>query len=715
MYKKKLIFTTAFLAVVTGFYGGTISQARANELNEYQLEQVIVEAKSARKLVKTKQTVGVLGEKDVMDTPFHETTFTAEALEQFSRAGRGLLDTISLDPAVRINADALETNAYIRGISTSGFRWNLNGVPGMTHQMQMPYNFISEVSVIAGPSLGITGSSPSMSTQAGGVINMISKKAEDQPNGSAKISWASDSYFTEEIDVGQRYGENKEYGLRFNIRNSNGGLAVDGTEDSQRNIYINFDHKSKTSKTNVLVGYDYVNQYGRSNTINLANSITALPSVPKNTNNLSPQWSQDKYENYTAVLNHEQTLSDHASYFVNAGYHKEDYSSWLQQWSSRVLQNMQGDYTGVYTQMPVYHSTHYLGTGIKGDFKLDDLQHNYVISVDKSWFRRTRDNNVSAANKYPVTGNIYQGISSGRPTEVWDKLTKHYATKMDGWNIIDTISTANEKLAVTLGAHGHKGDTYNYVDNTRVKASATCPVYAVAYRFTPEVMFYADHTETFSEGSVVSSGYSNSNEILPPGKTKQNEIGVKIKKDKFLHTLSLFEIEQQNGISVLNDDGKTSRYALDGQQRNRGIELSSVGDLNEKWSVIFGVAYLNAVQTKTQSGLNDGRAVSALPSWSSDLGLIYNADKNLSFTGRINYTGTSKIRETSSYAAPIKLPSATIVDLGLRYDTKVGSAPVTLSAMCYNLFNKNYWYASGTNAIGLGAPRTFMVSAKYNF
>lgn len=715
MHKKKLLFTMTICVFFIRFYGETMPQVSAGELNEYQLDKVIVEAKVVDKLVKSKQTVGVLGEKDVMDTPLHETTFTSEALEKFSKAGRGLLDTISLDPSVRVTADAMDTSAYIRGISTNGFRWNLNGVPGMTHQMQMPYNFVSEVSVIAGPSLGITGSSPSMSTQSGGVVNMISKKAEDEPNASAKISFSSDSYFSEDVDLGQRYGQNKEYGLRFNIHNANGYLSVDGAEDRQRNIYVNFDHKSKHSKTNLLIGYDYVDQYGRSNTINLASSITSLPAVPKNTNNLSPKWSQDKYENYTAVLNHEEKMSEHASYFFNAGYHKEDYSSWLQQWSSRVLQNLSGDYTGVYTQMPVYHETYYLGAGVKGDFRLGTLNNRYIISVDKSWFSRTRDNSVTSANKYNVTGNIYEGISSACPTIVWDNLTKNYSTKMDSWNIIDTISTSDEKLAVTLGAHGHNGDTYNYVNNTRVEANATCPVYAVIYKFTPELMVYADHTETFSEGSTVSSGYSNSNETLPPSKTKQNEIGLKIKKNKFLHTLSLFEIKQQNGVSILNDDGITSRYALDGEQRNRGIELSSVGDLNEKWSVIFGIAYLNAVQTKTQSGLNDGRPVSALPKWSGDVGVIYKADNKFSFTGRINYCGTSTIRETSSYAAPIKLPSATIFDLGMNYNTKIGLAPVTISAMCYNLFNKDYWYASGTNAIGLGAPRTFMLSVKYKF
>lgn len=730
--KKGVLATAILLAVV--YTGGCLeSKAWAEEvekevaeeaaskteeeIKEYTLAKIIVEAKRAEiadGMMTTSQTVGILGDKDILDTPLHQVTFTEKALTTFSKPGRGMLDTLSLDPSVRATQGSMDTSVYIRGISTNGFRWNLNGIPGMTHQMLMPYNFADKVSIISGPSIGITGSSPSMSTQAGGVINMISKKAGHEPNASIKLGWSNDSYFSQEIDVGGRFGKEKEWGIRINAMNANGDLSVDGTKDKLRNIYINIDRTGKHSTTNFLMGYDYDNQYGRSNTINLGNNITNLPSAPKNTKNLSPKWSQDKYENYTLVLNHDQKFSKNMGYFINAGYHKEDYDSWLQQWSGRVLQNMNGDYTGTYTQMPVYHTTHYLGFGIRGNFTMGSLKNNYVIGFDRNWFKRTRDNNVSLANRYPVSGNIYTGSSSARPNVVWDPLTKQYSTKMTGWNIIDTISTADDRVSVTLGVHGHKVDTYNYVDGKRIDSDATSPVLGLVYKFTPNLMFYADHTETFSEGSSVGSGYTNSGELLAPSKTKQNEIGLKFKNGTFLHTLSAFEIKQQNGIAVLNPDS-TIRYALDGEQRNRGLEFSSVGDLNKKWSMIFGIAYLQAKQTKTQYGLNDGRKVSGLPSWSGDLALIYKADEKLKLIGRISYTGSTSIRETSSYTSAIKMPSATLFDFGVSYDTKVASHPVTLSFMCYNLFDKNYWYASGANAIGLGAPRTFMLSAKFDF
>lgn len=55
------------------------------------------------------------------------------------------------------------------------------------------------------------------------------------------------------------------------------------------------------------------------------------------------------------------------------------------------------------------------------------------------------------------------------------------------------------------------------------------------------------------------------------------------------------------------------------------------------------------------------------------------------------------------------------MDLGGSWDTHFGRQPVTLSAWCYNLFDKDYWYAAGENSIGLGAPRTYAISAQFKF
>lgn len=86
---------------------------------------------------------------------------------------------------------------------------------------------------------------------------------------------------------------------------------------------------------------------------------------------------------------------------------------------------MNGNYKGTYTQMPVFHHYTYFNTGFKGNFMLGDWKNEWIASIDFTRFSRYRDNNVTAANKYSITGNIYTGTSSAKPQVVWDPVTHH--------------------------------------------------------------------------------------------------------------------------------------------------------------------------------------------------------------------------------------------------------------------------------------------------
>lgn len=716
--KKSVLSKSVLLTLLVGSIGMPVW---AEEMDTTALDTVYVvgQQEALAGTIATRQEVGYLGSKSVMDTPFHETTFTSEALEQFSAPGRGMLDTLTLDPSIRATNGSMDTSISIRGFSGSGKAWNINGVPNMANQKQMAYNFAEAVSVISGPSIGVAGNALPFNAQIGGNVNMVSKKGTVNGNASAEISWASDSYFTEKIDVGGRFGKEKEWGLRLTAMNASGDLAQDGANDRQRNAFLNIDRAGKHAKTNILAGYSYDNNTGLGSTISLGKLIE-LPKVPKNTKALAPEWNNDTYKNTIVILNHEQKMSDKAAWFVNAGYHKEDYTSWLQQWSSRTLQNLNGDYTGTYTQMPVFHDDTYIGAGFKGKFMAKDWENNWVVNVERSEFKRDRDNHVSNENKYPVTGNIYTGSLTPKPNVVWDPITHQYTTTVVGWSVLDTLVSPDKKVELTFGAHGHKTETKNG-DNgassgkTVETPFAYSPVLAIAYKATPNVTLYADHTETFNEGSVVGTSYDNDGEIMAPTKTKQNEIGVKVKDGKLLHTLSLFDIVQSNNISVPTDGPKGQKLVCDGEVNHRGIEYSVVGSLHKKWDAILGVSYMQAYQDKTQGGINDGRKKSGISRVSGDVAMIYKPDDAWKLIARWNYTGDTSIRETSSYAKPIDIGSISIFNLGASYKTKMFGKKVTWNAMCYNVFDKNYWYASGDNGIGIGAPRTFAVSAKFEF
>lgn len=182
-------------------------------------------------------------------------------------------------------------------------------------------------------------------------------------------------------------------------------------------------------------------------------------------------------------------------------------------------------------------------------------------------------------------------------------------------------------------------------------------------------------------------------------------------------TLAAFQIAQPNTVSI--DDpagGPLPILTLDGEQRNRGIELNAYGELMPGLRLMGGVTLLDARLTKTQGGLNDGNRADGSARIRTVVGAEWDTPflEGLTLTGRITYTGD---QIASSSRDDLKIPSWTVVDLGARYtfDSPWNDKPVTVRFNVDNVFDKNYWSGTNTRYIQLGAPRTFRLSTAFQF
>lgn len=271
---------------------------------------------------------------------------------------------------------------------------------------------------------------------------------------------------------------------------------------------------------------------------------------------------------------------------------------------------------------------------------------------------------------------------------------------MTGWHLVDTLKALDDKLQVTLGLHGHKVDKVLAGKDSHEKSDAICPTFAASYKLSDVVTVYADHSESFGMGKLVGTDYANQGEMLDPAKTKQDEIGVKVKTGKFMNTFTAFKITQANNIDkFINGD----KYLVqDGEQENKGFEWSFTGNLSDKWDLIGGVMYLNAKDYK-------GNDVNGASKWSGTVGAIYHHNEDLSFIGRMTYLSSTSINN-----GVLDVPAYAKFDLGASYKTKLSNTPVTFDLMCYNLTGKDYWSArSGSSGLMVGAPRTVVLSANF--
>lgn len=716
MTKRKLMCAIALATVGSVWMGAASAAEKATGMDSYELAPVDVagqrQAEPAEKevtmpggFVSSKPSVGLLGKQSVMDTPFAVTEISHKTLETFATPTDGVNGALVLNPAVRVQTGHLYQDIAIRGFRINGHASYTNGIPGMFGQMNLPYYWVDRVSVIAGPNIGVSGAA--INEAAAGTVNYISKRAESDA-AQAKISYLGGKSVEEAVDVSNRFGKDDRYGVRITATNQNGETAVKHEKMDRQTLFVNFDQHTENSTTNFLMGYVHTKQKAGPTRINFDFSpghVTHLPRAPKLSRSYKPSWSYNAYDNVIMTLNHEQKLSEHLAAFFNAGYHHEDWYGYIDG-SPKVI-NDAGDFTISMEHYPLAFSRYYLNLGLKGDFKTGDLTHDYVLSVDQNWARSY--GGTYRPFTWSGTGNIYRDNSWAQPDLPEKEAPYQRKTRLRGWHVVDTIKTADERTQVTLGLHGHNVRIVQ-ASGARTDTSAISPMVAVSYKITSAVTGYAAHTESFGLGTTVATGkgYANQGDMLDPAKTKQNEIGVKVQGGNFLHTLSYFDIRQANSVDVMKSGLKYLQY--DGEQRNKGAEWGFTGTLAEKWDLMGGITYLDARQSKTTNGANDGKRVDGLPYWTGTLGMVYRPTTDWSLIARMNYIGDSVINR-----GQIAVPSHLLFDLGATYRTKMGTTPVTLSAMIYNVTGKDYWnpVAGQGTSLALGEPRTFTFSANF--
>jgi len=227
---------------------------------------------------------------------------------------------------------------------------------------------------------------------------------------------------------------------------------------------------------------------------------------------------------------------------------------------------------------------------------------------------------------------------------------------------------------------------------------------------TQYLALYANHIEGLSQGPVAPSTAVNFGQALAPMKSTQNEVGAKLDFGRFGAGLALFEIERPSSrINAANT------FVADGEQRNRGIEINSYGEIRPGWRVLGGAAFTDAQLSNTQDGVNNGKTARGVPKNQYNLGTEVDIKTvaGLTVTGRWIHTGSQFVNEANN----MSIPSWDRFDLGARYATKFKQGQLTLRASLENILDKDYWSAVTPTfgQVTLGAPRVFRLSATYDF
>ena len=651
--------------------------------------------------------LGMLGNKDVMDTPFSVTSYTAKTLADLQTVT--VADALERDPSVRSTGQTggIVDSFFIRGFAIG--EGNLgelayDGVYGVAPNYRAFTEYAERVEVLKGPGALMYGVSPN--SGVGGVINIVPKRPLDQDLTRFTGSYASDSQVGGHLDISRRFGDENQFGVRFNGSLQGGDTAVD---DQHRDVGIGaiaLDYRGERLRLNL----DYISQKesyeGASRPFTIAPGVQ-VPSAPNGRTSLPQKWGWSDTKEQSLLLGGEYDLNDNLTAFAHAGGGRSDVKRMSDQ-VPRIL-NDAGDTSNIpgYYKFNVDRST--ADVGLRGLFATGPVTHITTLMATRYQDELSRGIN----NGTEIRSNIYHPVDRPKQYINAPKVLRISETELSGVALTDTLGFLDDRLQLTLGMRHQAIETRNYNAtggvSSRYDASANTPVLGVVIKPWEDVSLYYNYVEGLSKGDAAPGTATNAGETFAPYESKQHELGVKYEHGTFMTSVALFQIEKPSG-----ELGANSVYSVQAEQRNRGVELSVFGEVAPGTRLMGGVTFLDGELTKSATAANRGNKPVGVPDIQANLWAEWDTPwlEGFTLTGGAIYTDSQYVNQANTQ----ELDAWTRIDAGARYATKIEGRPTTFRATVQNVFDREYW--SGVASYGAfspGYPRTLQLSATVDF
>ncbi|OAD83301.1 ferric anguibactin receptor [Comamonas thiooxydans] len=707
-------FVLLGLAMGSQLAGAAHAQVQTSEV-EATLPQVTVQEKVAPVTapyaggqVNSGGRVGLLGDKDFMETPFNTVSYTEKFTQD--RQAQTITDVISAtDPTVFSNgvAASWSENYSIRGFSSGSSDMTLGGLYGMAPYYRTTPEMFERIEVLKGPSALLNGMPPGGSV--GGSVNLVPKRAASDPITRLTTTYMSDAQFGGHIDLGRRFVTDKQFGIRFNGVYRGGEGAVNQQDKKSRLASLGLDWRGDRAR----ISADFYSSDDRVNGVTRGISLApgvAIPRPPKPETLLNPNWSHVHNQDKAAMVRGEFDVSDQVMAYAAFGVSKTDYE-YNGAMSAQVL-NAAGDFKTAMGQLAFEQKKRSAEMGLKGRLQTGAIKHQWALNATH-YAHKQDDYGRRSVPGADWTTNLYNPVWGPEAPFVAPHIS-HTEVRLSSYGLADTMSFAEDRVQLTLGVRRQQvvSEAFNIgtgARTSRYDQSATSPAAALLFRATEHVSAYANYIEGLSQGATAPMTAANAGEVFAPYKTKQKEVGVKLDLGEFAHTLSLFEITRPSSYT----DPVTNIFSFGGEQRNRGIEWGFWGSPLRGVRLMGGIAYTAPKLTQTAGGVNQGKVATGVPKLQGKLGAEWDVPAIAGLTVTGNATAVSKqyiSADNSLWAA-----GRVTYDLGARYATKVAGNPVTFRATLLNVSNKAYWGMPLLSSLALGAPRTLALSATVDF
>ena len=664
--------------------------------------------------------VGILGNQDIMDTPFSTTSYT-HALIQDQQA-KSVGDVLLNDASVRAarGFGNFQQAYFIRGFTVYSDDVAYNGLYGLVPRQYMATEFIERVEVFRGANAFLSGAGAGSVAGGGigGLINVLPKRAPNEPLSQVTFGLQSGGQAYAAADVARRFGPDQATGLRVNAVRRDGGTGVDDEKQALSALSVGLDWHSRNVRLSADAGYQ-TNDLKAPRPSVTPGAGLSIPEAPDSKANFAQPWTYSNSRDVFGTVRAEVDLSEAVTAWGAYGLRRGNEENSL---SNPTLTSAQGATTAYRFDNVRKDEVNTGEIGVRGKLTTGSVGHTLTASAAS--FQSKERNAYGFSDFAGFAGNIYRPFAVQPPAATYftggvlgNPLVVEQI-KTSSLALADTLSFAQDTVLLTLGLRRQTIDdtSYDYTtgaQSANYRQSRTTPVAGLIFKPTRQVSLYANYIEGLVKGDTASGvGISNPGQIFAPYVSRQKEVGAKYDGGNIGASVAFFSTTKPSAYVQNNT------YGVYGEQRNQGVELSVFGEPAKGLRLLGGLTLLDAKQRITAGGLTDGKDVIGVPKQQFNLGAQWEVPgaSGLALDARVIHTG----KQYADAANTQSLKAWSRVDVGARYLMDIGNNRVlTLRGRVDNLLDKSYWASAGgypgSGYLVAGLPRTFVLNASIDF
>lgn len=665
-------------------------------------------------------TVAGWGDLPLAQLPVQASVFGIDRLKD--RGAQRLSDLTGFDPAI---SDAYNTEGYwdfltVRGfVIDNRFNYRRDGLP-INAETSIPLDNKQQLEVLKGTSGMQSGTSA-----PGGLVNAVVKRPLEDSLRRVALEWRERGSLTGAVDISERFGVDRAFGLRVNaaaahlepkVHDAEGRrtlLAVAGDwrlgRDTLLEAEVETSHRSQPSVPGFSLLGDRVPDPADPR-INLNNQPWSLPVVLDG-DTASLRWRQRLANGwqFTAHAATQRLRSDDRIAFP-FGCFSPDPAPDGTYYPDRYCPDGTFDLYDFRSENERRRSDS-IDVSLQGTFATGSLKHAASVGVLAT---RVKNRFQRQAFNFAGTGTVDGTTVTPAAPELTDENTNRDERSTEVY-LRDAIAI-DARWTAWLGARHTRLDRQSVrTDGSRATDSTrsfTTPFVAASFAYAPAQMAYA------SWGKGIESYVTpNRDRFTNPGETlsaesRQFELGLKGSTQGVEWNVAAFDIERPMYAEIgACDEPGTCTGLLDGTQRHRGLEVNLAWQ-SGPWVLRGGAQWLRARREDSVDAAMNGRAPVNVP----ERTLKADVEHRLAALPGLTLSATA-LHESRRFVLPdnsASIPGYGRLDLAARYNLRAGSTTWTWRVGIDNVTDERAWrespYQFAHAYLFPLAPRTLRIS-----